>query len=102
MENHRHRHRENFKFLFEAVMAISDAEICEKFLFDLFTMQELEMLVQRLQVAKCFYEGEPTYKQVGEVVKVSSATICRVRQAYNHGNGGFKMVFDNMKNNMRT
>ena len=98
MEKNRHRNKDKYKIFCDAILSISSVEECECFMFDLFTMPELDMLTQRLQIAKCFYEGAPTYNQVVESVKVSSATVSRVRQAYKHGNDGFKIVFDKIKN----
>lgn len=96
MEDYRHQHKEKYNVICDVFLALDTLETCKCFLFDLFTIQELDMLAQRLQIAKCFYEGTPTYNQVVEAVKVSSATVSRVRHAYKHGNDGFRMVFDNM------
>ena len=99
MENYRTRNREKYNLLYDAFFAIGTLgshEAIECFLFDLCTIQELDMMVQRLQIAKCFYGEAPTYKKVEEEVKASTTTIARVKQAYNYGEGGYKKAFDNM------
>ena len=99
MENYRARNREKYGLLYEAffaVGALESHEAIECFLFDLCTVQELDMMLQRLQIAKCFYDGVITYKNIEEEVKASSATISRVKQSYNYGEGGYKAAFDNM------
>ena len=77
--------------LFEGILKLETVEECYRFFTDICTIQELQALTQRLQVAKQLYEGR-NYNEVYQDTGVSSATICRVSKCLNYGSGGYKTV----------
>lgn len=88
--------------LFEAILLLQNSEECDKFFEDIFTIQELEAISQRLDVAFKLYDGK-SYTEVNKLTGASTATICRVGKCINYGNGGYKMIIDRMneaKNNV--
>lgn len=81
--------------LFDAILLLQNREECDKFFEDIFTIQELEAISQRLDVAVKLYEGN-SYSEVNRITGASTATICRVGKCINYGNGGYKMIIDRM------
>ena len=55
------------------------------------TIQELEALNQRLQVAEMLLDGN-NYNDISKAVGASTATICRVAKCVKYGDGGYKTV----------
>ena len=67
--------------LFDAILTLENREECYQFFDDLCTVNELQSLSQRLQVAKMIKQGY-TYATI-EKNLVSTATISRVKRIYN-------------------
>ena len=82
--------------LFEAILNLNDSEECYLFFEDICTVNELQSLAQRLQVAKMLRE-QHTYLEIAEKTGASTATISRVNRSLNYGNDGYDMVFERMK-----
>ena len=79
--------------LFDAILALKSREECYKFFDDVATMNEIQSLSQRLQVAKMLNEGH-TYNEIEKQTKASTATISRVRRCLDYGSGGYEAVLD--------
>ena len=84
------------KKLYGAVLELKTIEECEAFFSDICTMQELEALVQRLDVAQCLLEGK-NYNDICKEIGVSTATICRVAKCIKYGDGGYKTVLSRLE-----
>lgn len=82
--------------LFDAILTLETREECYKFFDDIATMNEIQSLAQRLQVAKMLYDGK-TYNAIEQNTKASTATISRVRRCLNYGSGGYSLVLDRLK-----
>lgn len=82
--------------LFEAILNLNNSEECYLFFEDICTVNELQSLAQRLQVAKMLRE-QHTYLEIAEKTGASTATISRVNRSLNYGNDGYDMVFSRMK-----
>lgn len=82
--------------LFDAMLLIETREEFYHFFDDLATMNEVQSLAQRLQVAKMLDHGD-TYSQIEQNTKASTATISRVRRCLDYGSDGYKIVFERMK-----
>ncbi|QUI22047.1 helix-turn-helix domain-containing protein [Vallitalea pronyensis] len=82
--------------LFEAILNLKDPDECYLFFEDICTVNELQSLAQRLQVAKMLREKH-TYLEIAEKTGASTATISRVNRSLNYGNDGYDMVFSRMK-----
>lgn len=85
--------KRNLNELYNAVLSLQTAEECDKFFEDICTIQELEAMAMRLQVAKLLKDGL-SYSEVNRLTGASTATICRIGKCINYGNGGYEMVID--------
>lgn len=79
--------------LFDAILSLETREECYRFFDDLATMNEIQSLSGRLQVAKMLIDGD-TYQTIEKETNASTATISRVRRCINYGNDAYGMVLD--------
>lgn len=77
--------------LFQAVLSLRDMEECYRFFDDLCTVNEIQSLAQRLEVARMLQEGK-TYHKIETETGASTATISRVKRCLNYGNDGYEFV----------
>ncbi len=81
--------------LFDAMLTIETREEFYRFFDDLATMNEIQSLAQRLQVAKMLDQGD-TYSQIEQETKASTATISRVRRCLDYGSEGYKIALERL------
>ncbi|MBU9721262.1 MULTISPECIES: YerC/YecD family TrpR-related protein [Bacillaceae] len=79
--------------LFNAILNLRDLEECYQFFDDLCTMNEIQSLAQRLEVARMLMEGY-TYQRIEKDTGASTATISRVKRCINYGNDGYQMTLE--------
>ncbi|MBS4197275.1 YerC/YecD family TrpR-related protein [Lederbergia citri] len=79
--------------LFEAVLSLKNVEECYRFFDDLCTINEIQALSQRLEVARMLREGK-TYHKIETETGASTATISRVKRCLNYGNDTYEMVLN--------
>ncbi|MFC4401682.1 YerC/YecD family TrpR-related protein [Gracilibacillus xinjiangensis] len=84
--------------LFDAILTLKDREECYRFFDDIATMNEIQSLAQRLQVAKMLDEGS-TYTAIANESSASTTTISRVKRCLTYGNDGYRIVLDRLKEN---
>ena len=84
--------------LFKAILSLKSNEECSAFFDDICTIQELEALAQRLEVA-CSLRVGKSYVDINKETGASTATICRVSKALNYGDGGYKTVIERLEKN---
>ena len=82
---------------FKAVLSLKTVEECAAFFDDVCTIQELEALAQRLEVAIRLKEGE-SYLDINKNIGASTATISRVSKYLNYGSGGYDIAIESIKN----
>ena len=80
--------REQLELLFGVMATLDTPEKVERFLTDVCTDTEVEYMAQRVESARLLLSGA-TYQQVGEAVKISSATLSRVNRCVQRGAGGY-------------
>ena len=90
------RNKQAVEQLFHAILSLETTEECEKFFDDAFTMQELESIAQRFDVA-CRLDQGGSYVEINKETGASTATICRVSKCLNYGSGGYRIAIDRMK-----
>ena len=83
-------------FLFDAILSLQNKEECYTFFEDVCTINEIQSLSQRFEVAKLLREKR-TYLEIAEQTGASTATISRVNRSLNYGNDGYDMVFRRME-----
>ncbi|MRN56391.1 hypothetical protein H1230_28800 [Paenibacillus sp. 19GGS1-52] len=81
--------------LFEAVLTLKNMEECYVFFDDLCTVNEIQSLSQRLEVARMLGKGS-TYNQIEAETGASTATISRVKRCLNYGNDGYKLTLERL------
>ena len=79
--------------LFESVLKLENLEEAYRFFDDLMTVNEIQSLAQRLEVARMLTKGF-TYNQIESETGASTATISRVKRCLNYGNDGYKLALD--------
>ena len=82
--------------LFQAILTLKNPEECYIFFEDVCTINEIQSLSQRFEVAKLLREKR-TYLEIAEQTGASTATISRVNRSLNYGNDGYDMVFRRME-----
>lgn len=81
--------------LFEAILTLKSVEECYVFFDDLCTVNEIQSMAQRLEVARMLGQGF-TYNQIEAETGASTATISRVKRCLNYGNDGYKMALERL------
>jgi len=81
--------------LFEAILTLKSVEECYVFFDDLCTVNEIQSMSQRLEVARMLGKGN-TYNRIEEDTGASTATISRVKRCLNYGNDGYKMALERL------
>lgn len=81
--------------LFEAILTLKNMEECYVFFDDLCTVNEIQSLSQRLEVARMLGKGS-TYNQIEAETGASTATISRVKRCLNYGNDGYKLTLERL------
>ncbi|ANB58554.1 trp repressor family protein [Anoxybacillus sp. B7M1] len=82
--------------LFQAILSLRDLEECYRFFDDLCTVNEIQSLAQRLEVARMLREGY-TYHKIETETGASTATISRVKRCLNYGSDAYEMVLERIK-----
>jgi len=77
--------------LFDAILALKNADEARNFFYDLCTPTELEGLIDRWRVAQMLVKKVP-YRKIAEETNVSTATIVRVARFLNNGFDGYKTI----------
>ena len=82
--------------LLDALLSLKTWEEMQAFLEDLCTIQEINSLAQRYEVALHLDKGM-TYAQIAAVTHASTATISRVNRSLVYGAEGYKLAIERMK-----
>ena len=82
--------------LFFSILSLNNLEECYQFFDDLCTINEIQSLAQRLEVARMLREGF-TYQKIEAETGASTATISRVKRCLNYGNDGYEMTLERVK-----
>lgn len=90
--------KKHIEKLYKAILTLKTEDECSAFFDDICTIQELEALAQRLEVACSLREGK-SYVDINKETGASTATICRVSKALNYGDGGYTTVIERLEKN---
>lgn len=82
--------------LFNSILTLKSLEDCYIFFDDLCTVNEIQSLAQRLEVARMLRKGY-TYHKIETETGASTATISRVKRCLNYGNDGYQLALDRLK-----
>ena len=78
---------------YEAILSLENIQECKLFFDDVCTIQELDSIAQRFEVARLISQGK-SYAEINQITGASTATICRVSKCVNYGGGGYKTALD--------
>lgn len=84
------------KAFIKALVDIGSEREMERYIFDLLTPTEQIMLAKRLAIAALLIEGLP-YREIAERIKVSTATIGRVKLWLGTAGDGYRLVIKKIK-----
>lgn len=86
----------NLQNFFKAILSLRTLEECDMFFDDICTIQEIEALSQRFEVAMLLCEGK-SYNDINRITGASTTTIGRVSKCLNYGDGGYKTAIERIK-----
>lgn len=87
--------------LFDAILTLKSREECYRFFEDVCTVNELQALSQRFEVAHMLRNSQ-TYMDIAEITGASTATISRVNRSLNYGHDGYDLVLGRLKERAQT
>ena len=87
--------RDDIDELFEGILSLKTVDECYRFFEDICTINEINSIAQRLQVAKML-DNKCTYKEIEQETTASTATISRINKCLVYGADGYKVVLDNL------
>ena len=82
--------------VFHAILSLRDLTECYRFFEDMCTINELQAMAQRWQVARQL-DADVTYLDISHKFNASTATISRVNRCLEYGAGGYRLILDRMK-----
>ena len=80
----------------DGILLLKTRDEAYRFFEDLCTINELESLTQRFQVAGMLKKDQ-TYHDIAEKTGASTATISRVNRCLNYGDDGYQLVLDRLE-----
>ena len=86
-----------YELLISALLSLETREECNKFLEDICTINEINSISQRLEVARMLRKNM-TYIEISEATGASTATISRVNRSLNYGHSSIDSVFQKLNN----
>jgi len=75
--------------LFDAILRLESRDEAERFIRDLCTLNEIRDMAQRWAVVRLLDAGKH-YAEISRETGASTATITRIAQWLNHGEGGYR------------
>ena len=87
---------ESLDRLFRAILSLENVDECYDFFEDVCTINEVQDMAQRFDVALLLDEGR-NYQSITKEVNVSTATISRVSRCLNYGSGGYRNAIEKLK-----
>lgn len=86
--------------LFQSILCMNTVEECYQLFEDLCTVNELQAIAQRMEVA-AMLDAKCTYVEIAEKTGASTATISRVNRCLHYGTDGYKLAIDRVKEKLR-
>jgi len=90
------KRRDLIIFLCRALLSLKSEEEVAKFISDLLSPPEIEMVSKRLEVALLLIQGS-TYQEIRNKLKVGFTTIARIQTWINKSGEGFKIALSRRK-----
>lgn len=87
---------ENMDAMCDAFLSLKNREECYRFFDDICTINEIQAMEQRFQVAKMLKEKR-TYLDIASTTGASTATISRINRCLNYGSDGYNIVIKRLE-----
>ena len=81
--------------LFKAILSLESTKEAEKFFRDLCTVEELEDMTDRWEIAQLLNKSI-SYREIAKKVGTSTTTVSRVANWLNNGKGGYRLILDRL------
>lgn len=81
---------------FEAILSLKDIDECYRFFEDICTINELQAISQRLEVAKMLKDRKK-YIEIAGKTGASTATISRVNRCLIYGADGYNIILKRLE-----
>lgn len=85
----------------DAISSIKDSNEAARFLKDLLSPQEAEMLAKRIKIADLLLD-DWKYKQIGEFLKVGEGTIARISEWLKFTGDGYRLIVRRLREKKKT
>lgn len=83
------------KDLYKTILKLQSTEECSRFFRDLLTIEEIQEIARRWQVAQLLIIEVP-YVEIEKKTGMSSVTIARINYWLHHGQGGYKLMLSRL------
>ena len=83
--------------LFECILSMETVEECYQLFEDLCTINEIQAIAQRMEVAAHMLSNNCVYSDIVAKTGASTATISRVNRCLHYGTDGYKLAIDRVK-----
>ncbi len=83
------------KELFEVIPKLENREDVARFFRDLCTLDELEKMGERWEVARLLHKGLP-YREIAKETGASTTTVTRVAHWLRRGEGGYRKMLPHL------
>ena len=97
----REEQEELFVCFCEGISRLRSPLEAARFLKDLLSVQEAEMLAKRLKAAELLILGL-TYSEIRKILKISNGTIARVHEWLKLSGDGYRLILERMQNEKKT
>jgi TrpR-related protein YerC/YecD len=87
---------EGMNLIAEGLQKLKSKEEIYRFFEDIFTINEIKSIEQRILVAKMLKEKK-IYTDIEITTGASSATISRVNRCLNYGSDGYNIILERLK-----
>ena len=87
---------DDIRALLDAILALEDRDEAARFFRDLCTLGELHDMAQRWAVVRRLEAGRH-YAEISRETGASTATITRIASWLNHGEGGYRLMLDRLR-----
>jgi TrpR-related protein YerC/YecD len=87
---------DDVRSLFDAILRLENGDEAQRFFRDLCTLGEIHDLAQRWAVVRMLDDGLH-YAEISQRTGASTATITRIASWLNHGEGGYRLMLDRLR-----
>jgi uncharacterized protein YerC len=84
-------------FFYQIISDLKELDLIKKFLKDILSPAELRMIKRRWHIASTLLDGRWDVRNTASITKTSTATVIKIKNILENGNGGLKIAIEHMK-----